>query len=153
MTSIFNDCSKLTNLNINNFVTHNVTLMNFMFGYCPSLINLDLSTFDTSSVSDWGIDGMFCGCSSLTNLDLSNFNTSSVIDMSEIFYGCKQLKAIIVSSEWTASTDIYSAYMFTNCTSLVGGAGTEYNPSYIDATYAHIDGGESNPGYLTSNIN
>ena len=39
--------------------------------------------------------------------------------------------------------------MFNNCTSLVGGQGTTYDDSHIDKTYAHIDGGTSNPGYFT----
>ena len=40
--------------------------------------------------------------------------------------------------------------MFTGCTSLVGGQGTAYNSSNPkDKTYAHIDGGTSNPGYFT----
>ena len=37
----------------------------------------------------------------------------------------------------------------TKCTKLVGGAGTKYDENHIDHTYAHIDGGTSNPGYLT----
>ena len=44
----------------------------------------------------------------------------------------------------------YSSDMFTGCTSLVGGQGTAYNSSNPkDKTYAHIDGGTSNPGYFT----
>ena len=39
--------------------------------------------------------------------------------------------------------------MFYNCTSLVGGAGTTYNSSYTDKTYARIDS-SSTPGYFTS---
>ncbi|UKI57687.1 MAG: hypothetical protein L6V81_10345 [Clostridium sp.] len=39
--------------------------------------------------------------------------------------------------------------MFNNSINLVGGAGTKYNSSYIDKTYARIDGGTSNPGYFT----
>ena len=42
-----------------------------------------------------------------------------------------------------------SGYMFVACTSLVGGSGTPYddaNPN--DVTYAHIDGGATNPGYF-----
>ena len=31
----------------------------------------------------------------------------------------------------------------------MGGQGTTYDPSHIDKTYAHIDGGPSNPGYFT----
>ena len=39
--------------------------------------------------------------------------------------------------------------MFEGCTSLVGGQGTTYDSSHTDASYARIDGGSSNPGYLT----
>ena len=39
--------------------------------------------------------------------------------------------------------------MFGECTSLVGGQGTTYDANHIDKTYAHIDGGPSNPGYFT----
>lgn len=42
-----------------------------------------------------------------------------------------------------------SINMFYGCTSLVGGAGTAYDPTFIDATAARIDGGSSNPGYFT----
>ena len=47
--------------------------------------------------------------------------------------------------------------MFNSCnakiTNLVGGAGTTYNSSKIDKTYARIDGGTSNPGYFTLKTN
>ena len=41
------------------------------------------------------------------------------------------------------------SYVFTGSSNLVGGAGTTYNSSYIDKTYARIDGGTSSPGYFT----
>ena len=40
--------------------------------------------------------------------------------------------------------------MFYNTTNLVGGSGTKYNRSYVDKTYARIDGGTSSPGYFTA---
>ena len=43
-----------------------------------------------------------------------------------------------------------SSNMFYNTTNLVGGAGTTYNSSYVDKTYAKIDGGTSSPGYFTA---
>ena len=39
--------------------------------------------------------------------------------------------------------------MFYYTRNLVGGAGTTFNESYMDVSYAHIDEGPSNPGYLT----
>ena len=41
--------------------------------------------------------------------------------------------------------------MFYNCLSLVGEQGTTFSKYYIDVTRAHIDGGPSNPGYLSYN--
>ncbi len=39
--------------------------------------------------------------------------------------------------------------MFRSCTSLVGGQGTTYDATHVDAAYARIDGGPSNPGYFS----
>ena len=39
--------------------------------------------------------------------------------------------------------------MFNECPNLVGGMGTTYDPTFIDATAARIDGGSENPGYFT----
>ena len=43
----------------------------------------------------------------------------------------------------------YTWDMFKNCTSLVGSKGTAYDVNHVDKEYAHIDGGPSNPGYLS----
>ena len=44
----------------------------------------------------------------------------------------------------------YSSNMFSLDTNLVGGAGTQFDAFHTDKAYAHIDGGTSNPGYLTA---
>ncbi len=149
-TEFWFNCTNLEKIeNISNLDTSNVTKMISMFLNCSSLTNLDLSNFDTSSVTD--MRSIFNGCSSLTNLDLSNFDTSNVTNMMSMFSNCTQLRTIFVNSQWT--TNGSTAMMFNGCTSLVGGAGTVYNASYIYATYAHIDEGETNPGYLTVKTN
>ena len=40
--------------------------------------------------------------------------------------------------------------MFYGCVSLIGGAGTTYDPTFIDSTAARIDGGINSPGYFTA---
>ena len=93
---------------------------------------------------------MFANCENLTNLDLSSFNTSNVINMSGMFFGCSNLQTIYVGSGWNTAAVTSSSYMFGICSKLVGGQGTTYNESNPnDKTYAHIDGGPSNPGYFT----
>ena len=147
MGSMFFDCSGLTSLDVSSFNTEKVTEMWQMFSDCSGLTSLDVCNFNTEKVTV--MFGMFRGCSGLTSLDLSNFNTTNVTDMSYVFYGCSALTTIYVGEGWSTEKVTDSFSMFTNCTTLVGGLGTVYDAEYTDKTYAHIDGGTSNPGYLT----
>ena len=127
--------------------TSEVTNMEFMFDRCSKLTSLDVSHFNTSKVTDMGY--MFGYCKNLTNLDLSSFNTSKVTNMGYMFSGSSDLVSIYVSSGWSTAAVTSSTNMFKNSTSLVGGKGTTYDANHIDHTYAHIDGGPSNPGYFS----
>ena len=147
MGAMFEQCEALTSLNVSSFNTINVTDMNEMFRD-TALPSLDLSNFNTTNVTDMG--QMFDGCSALTSLDLSGFNTANVSDIHRMFYDCSALKIIYVGNDWSTASVTNGAGMFTNCTALVGGAGTHYDANYTDYTYAHIDEGTSNPGYFTA---
>ena len=102
---------------------------------------------NTENVRDMSY--MFSSCSSLTSLDLSGFNTKNLTDISGMFSGCSNLETIFVSEKWDTTKVTYSNYMFNYCTKLYGGAGTIYTKSHTNGQYAHIDGGEKDPGYLT----
>ena len=169
MSGMFQKSQTLV-LNLKNFDTSNVFDMNSMFAN-SQVKSLDLSSFDTSKVEN--MSGMFDGSqatfldlssfntsnvtlmsgmfaeSQAKTLDLSNFNTSNVTNMSYMFYSATNLKTIYISDKFNTSNVTTSTNMFYYCTKLVGGAGTKYNSSYIDKTYARIDGGTSNPGYFT----
>jgi hypothetical protein len=81
---------------------------------------------------------------------LGSFNTSQVTNMAYMFNSNSNLRTIYVGDGWSTAAVTASDYMFYNCTSLVGGQGTTYSSSNpMDKTYAHIDGGTSNPGYFT----
>ena len=148
MRYMFAGCTQLTSLDLSSFNTSKVTSMGAMFNNCSSLTSLDLSSFNTSQVT--GMIYMFHGCSNLTSLDLSGFNTSKVTDMSFMFYENSNLRTIYVTEDWNTEAATYSTDMFYSCTSLVGGKGTTWNSSNpTNKTYAHIDGGTSNPGYFT----
>ena len=108
---------------------------------------IGLEYLNTSNVT--AMNGMFWVCSALTSLDLSNFNTQNVSNMSNMFTRCSRLATIKVGNGWSTSNVSSSSEMFEECTSLAGGSGTTYDSSHTDASYAHIDGGSSNPGYLT----
>ncbi len=132
-------------LDVSNFDTLNVTNMDGMFNG-SQITTLDVSDFDTSNVTNMGT--MFGG-SQITTLDLSSFDTSKVTNMERMFSYATNLKTIYVSDKFNIDNVTSSDKMFTSSTNLVGGAGTTYDSSHIDKTYAHIDGGTSNPGYFT----
>ena len=147
MGGMFSGCSGLTSLDVSGFNTANVTNMGGMFSSCSGLTSLDVSGFNTANVTNMG--GMFSSCSGLTSLDVSGFNTANVTNMRYMFSGCSSLTSIYVGDGWNTDIVREDEFMFYDCRNLVGGAGTTFNSSYIDATYAHIDGGASNPGYFT----
>ena len=137
--------SQATIIDVSNFDTSNVTNMQCMF--CDSkAATLDLSNFDTSKVTN--MQGMFWK-SQATTLDVSHFDTSNVTNMEIMFAYMTNLKTIYASSKFVTTSVTSSTSMFEKSTNLVGGAGTKYNKSYLDKTYARIDGGTSKPGYFT----
>ena len=137
--------SQATTLDVSSFDTSKVTNMTNMF-LGSQATTLDVSNFDTSNVTN--MISMF-SYSKATTLDVSNFDTSKVTNMSYMFYNFTNLKTIYVSNKFNTDKVTDSTNMFSGCTNLVGGAGTKYNSSYVDKTYARIDGGTSNPGYFT----
>ena len=115
------------------------------FSKLSNIVGLD--NLRTDNVTDMGY--MFYGYSCLTSLNLSSFKTDNVTFMPYMFENCENLTTIYVREGWNTSNVGMSVNMFSNCPKLVGGEGTTYDKNHTSADYAHIDGGVSNPGYLT----
>ena len=147
MSWMFNSCESLTSLDLSSFNTEKVTNMSGMFYNCESLTSLDLNSFNTANVTD--MSNMFARCTSLTSIDLSSFNTEKVTNMTWMFYNDPSLTTITVSNLWDVSNVTNGDAMFAYCWNLKGGAGTVYDSNNTELSYAHVDGGPSNPGYLT----
>ena len=96
MRYMFNNCSKLTSLDVTNFNTAKVTDMSYMFSRCKSLTSLDVTKFDTRNVTT--MEGMFSSCSKLPSLDVTNFNTVNVKNMMKMFIDCKALTSLDVTN-------------------------------------------------------
>ena len=122
--------------------------MTAMFDGLSSIKELEFGeNFKTSKIKS--MYSMFRDMPLITTLDLSTFDTSLVTSFRNTFSGDTSLTTIIVGPNWNTSAATTTDNTFKDCTSLIGGAGTAYNASHIDASYAHVDGGTSNPGYLT----
>ena len=113
--SMFQGCAQLTAIDLSDFNTASITIMDSMFSGCSSLTTLNLSSFNTSSVKN--MESMFRRCSSLTTLNLSNFNTSNVEHMYRMFSYCTNLETLNISTFVTSNvSDIRG--MFDGCSSL-----------------------------------
>ena len=113
--NMFNYCSNLESVNLNNIDTSECKNFEYMFGNCTNLTSLDVSNFNTSQVITMSY--MFNNCNNLTSLDLSNFDTSRVTSMSYMFSGCTSLTSLDLSNFDTPRVTSMS-YMFSYCSSL-----------------------------------
>ena len=141
MKYMFNDCKKLTSIELNRFNTAKVTDMSCMFYNCQELTSLDVSGFNTAEVTD--MNKMFYLCMNLASLDVSGFNTAKVTNMNMMFCNCG-VTTIYCDNDWN-NPDIDSDSMFDGCWNLVGGSGFCYNEDYVTIEYANP--GEQ--GYFT----
>lgn len=169
--NMFGGCYALTTLDVSHFDTSKVTRVAWMFQNTYSLKELKgFELWDLSHVKDisWmftntglsevrfpkaenvvTISDTFNTCSNLVNVDLSKLNLNNVNNWLETFKKCPKLQTIYVADDFS-NKSATSQNTFYNCTSLIGGAGTKYDPTFIDSTGARIDGGISNPGYFTA---
>ena len=143
MSGMFWGCYKLESLNMSSFNTANVTNMMGVFAQCPLLANLDITNFNTEKVTCMNF--MFNGCEKLETLDLSSFNTANVSEMFSMFAGCSNLTTIYVGDGWSMEKALgeggMTFNMFGGCDKLAGGSA--FNSDITDGT------GASTAGYLT----
>ena len=116
LLSTFENCQKLTSIDVSKWNTSKVTDMSGVFNICRSLTTLDVSKWDTSKCT--GMYNMFASCSSLQSLDLSRWDVSKVKLMTYMFHNNSKLTNIGDVSKWDTSSCINTNYMFNNCTSL-----------------------------------
>ena len=89
LASMFIGCTALTNVPAFD-TTSALTTLTSMFQNCSSLTSLDLSGFKTSNVTAMG--SMFNGCSALTDITFgSNFSLAKVTNMQNMFSNCTSL--------------------------------------------------------------
>ena len=82
------------------------------------------------------MSNMFYGCKSLSSLNLSSFNTEKVQDMSKMFIDCSSLQTIYCNNTWTSAE---SMQMFLFCEKLKGAV--PYDASKIDVSMANPETG------------
>lgn len=112
ISSMFSLCSSLTKVILPEQGIH-IGKVDSAYGSsatfykCTSLTSIEnLNRLDTSQVEN--MDGMFYGCKNLTALDLSSFDTSNVKKIHQMFYGCESLTELDLSSFDTTHMETYN---------------------------------------------
>lgn len=138
---MFNGLTALTTVqNISYINTSNVTTMSSMFQNCSSLTSLDVSSWNTSKVTN--MRGMFSNACSLKTLNLNGWDVSKVTDMRYMFEcdtTTSQLERIYCDKGWTGASEVESDGMFNGCVALKGGI--SYDSSKLTIDYARPNTG------------
>ena len=106
--NMFYNCQNLPEINLFNFNTKNALTFESMFKRCFNLKNIDVSNFNLLKCQK--IEGMFMLCQSITEIDLMKwnmYNISSYQGISELFYGCKNLKKIKMSADFKNIEELF----------------------------------------------
>ena len=96
------------------------------FENCEQINGIEL--LDTSDVIDMA--GMFYNCRKLKSLNLSSFDTRNVIQMGSMFFLCNDLMNINLNSFDTSNVK-YTEYMFGSCSSLTNLDVSRFNTSNV----------------------
>lgn len=102
MASWFKGMTRLTSIEgLENLNTSKTSDMSSMFEGCSSLKELDLSGFNTQSLEK--MDNMFKSCTSLETLNLESFNTAKVTGMEGAFSFCTAMTTLSVGDQCSLS--------------------------------------------------
>lgn len=120
MSRMFYGCDALTTITgLDQIDTSNVTTMEGLFRFCADLPNdtiNQIKNWNVGNVED--LTGIFYGCKAITNLDLSSWNISNKLTILEdAFYLMSKLQTVNVSN-WDTSNVTNMKYVFCSCSKL-----------------------------------
>lgn len=131
---LFNGCTNLTYVNMNNWIDNGVTHTGSMFKDCTSLTTIDMEDWDKTKLIFIG--SMFSGCSSLTTINgVENLIGPKVQLGADIFYKCSSLTEIDISGWDNRIYDMRNMfYKCSNLTKIIGAEKlvTKYNVNIMD---------------------
>ena len=132
--NLFDGCTNLTYVNMNNWIDNGVTHTGNMFKNCTSLVTIDMEDWDKTKLMYIG--SMFSGCSSLTTINgVENLIGPRVQLGADIFYKCSSLTEIDISGWDNRIYDMRNMfYKCSNLTKIIGVEKlvTKYNVNIMD---------------------
>ena len=97
IANFFNGMNYIKSIDFSHFNSAEVTDMSYLLSGCSFLQTITFGdNFDTSKVTI--MTNMFYSCKGLSSIDLSTFNTELVTEMNKMFYGCFSLIYLDISN-------------------------------------------------------
>lgn len=119
LADLFKDGTAYKNISLEGIDAHNITDMSGMFDGCSNLTTLTLNEFTANTTDPVNMARMFKGCEKLTgSLNFSGFNGSKASNMASMFEGCSGLTAIDLSGLSSDGRPSSMSCMFKDCTQL-----------------------------------
>ena len=117
LEGFFNENNYLIEADFSQLETENIKSMAFLFKESQNLEKVNFgSNFDTSKVTN--MQYLFYSCKGLNEIDLSSFKLENLINAEYMFGDCIQLKEIIFNNNTRSNNLEVMNNMFTNCSSL-----------------------------------
>jgi hypothetical protein len=141
LTSMFNSCSSLTSVTLNQTLASQATSTKSMFSGCTSLEHFETDLMWRNVTNSMY---MFAGCTSLTSITLSNFGAFSTSNLyNGMFSGCTKLTEFTLNGNCLATSQ-YTYYYLEGANNIT---------SIIDNGYrAEISLDGTMRGYLPSSL-
>lgn len=129
MSSMFKNCNALENIPL--LDTSNVKNLESSFYNCYKLSQIKLNTKNVTNLKQ-----TFYQCNKILIIDLSYYNISSSSYISETFYYCSSLKALVIR-DFGASYALNSN-SFRNCYHILGTQNATHNPEGLKDGYIYV---------------
>ena len=118
MTSMFQSCSKLGEIDLSNFNMQNVTTIEKMFYVCSGLINLKLNNWNAEKLTN--INELFRYTNNINSIEMNNFNAPELSDVSNMFGAERTLNIESISiNNWNIPNVTNLSSMFNGKSKLI----------------------------------
>ena len=118
MTSMFQNCSKLGEIDLSNFNMQNVTTIEKLFWSCPGLINLKLNNWNAEKLTN--INNLFRYTNNINSIEMNNFSAPVLSDVSNMFGAERTLNIESISiNNWNIPNVTNLSSMFNGKSKLI----------------------------------
>lgn len=112
---MFYRCLELERVQMQKINTGKLITLKAMFAYCWKLVEMDLGDWNVENVTN--MSSIFLQCKSMVSVNLEGWNPINTLEMDSTFGTCSSLKSLDIAN-WKTEKLQSSTYMFSGCSAL-----------------------------------